>query len=238
MSSFFRYPHTPHLAWMGKDPPRDDKVLSREEARRLLSQEVIVEEKLDGANLGISLSSNGKLLFQNRGQYLEAPFTGQFSRLNGWVMQQEQVLLEMLTPGIVLFGEWLAARHSIAYEHLPDWFIAFDVYESTEGKFWSAAQRDVFAHEIGLPVAPCVLRGKTRLEDLQALAAKSRSSFGTMALEGLIVRHDGNRFNEWRVKLVRPDFTQAIEQHWRSRAMEWNQIDPDEILYRSNTNCP
>jgi hypothetical protein len=28
-----------------------------------------------------------------------------------------------------------------------------------------------------------------------------------------------------RGKLVRADFTQAIEGHWRSRKLEWNRID-------------
>ena len=236
MSGFFRYPHTPHLAWLGTSPPRDDKVLTREEADRLLAQEVIVEEKLDGANLGISLSADGKLKFQNRGQYLTAPFTGQFSRLNGWAAQHQQALSEILPPGTILVGEWLAARHSIAYEKLPDWFVAFDIHDFTVGRFWSAARRDAFAQEIGISVAPCLFRGRTRLADLQALAARSLSSFGSMALEGLVIRHDGTRLNEWRVKLVRPDFAQAIEQHWRRRPLEWNQFERAHIQSRRNTN--
>jgi hypothetical protein len=28
-----------------------------------------------------------------------------------------------------------------------------------------------------------------------------------------------------RAKLVRHDFTQAIEEHWSSRPIEWNGID-------------
>ncbi|HMM73809.1 MAG TPA: RNA ligase family protein, partial [Rhodocyclaceae bacterium] len=68
MTDFFRFPHTPHLAWLGPDAPRDDKVLAPAEARALLSGEVVVEEKLDGANLGLSLAPDGSLRAQNRGQ--------------------------------------------------------------------------------------------------------------------------------------------------------------------------
>ncbi|KAB7549801.1 DNA ligase, partial [Verminephrobacter sp. Larva24] len=25
-------------------------------------------------------------------------------------------------------------------------------------------------------------------------------------------------------KLIRPDFTQAIDTHWRKRAIEWNRV--------------
>jgi ATP-dependent RNA circularization protein (DNA/RNA ligase family) len=73
-ATFFRFPTTPHLAWLAKDGmPRDDKVLSPTEAQALLSGDVVVEEKLDGANLGLSLSSDGTVLAQNRGQYLGEP---------------------------------------------------------------------------------------------------------------------------------------------------------------------
>ena len=58
-TKFFRFPHT-----------RDDKVLSHAEVASLLSGEVVVEEKLDGANVGLSLDANGNLVVQNRGQYL------------------------------------------------------------------------------------------------------------------------------------------------------------------------
>ena len=60
MSSFFRFPHTPHIAWLAAGAPRDDKVLSPEEAQALLADEVVLEEKLDGANLGFSVSPEGQ----------------------------------------------------------------------------------------------------------------------------------------------------------------------------------
>ncbi|MFX8075086.1 RNA ligase family protein, partial [Acinetobacter baumannii] len=81
MTDFFRFPHTPHVAWLGAGQPRDDKVLSPPEVAALLSGEVIVEEKVDGANLGLSLGEGGTLRAQNRGQYLIPPYSGQFARL-------------------------------------------------------------------------------------------------------------------------------------------------------------
>ena len=79
VDDFFRFPHTPHLAWLGAGEPRDDKVLTPVEAGALLSDVVSVEEKLDGANLGFSLGSDGQLRAQNRGQYLSAPHAGQWT---------------------------------------------------------------------------------------------------------------------------------------------------------------
>ncbi|WP_279608935.1 hypothetical protein [Burkholderia gladioli] len=42
MNQFFRFPHTPHLAWLGSGKPRDDKVLSSGEVRTLLFGDVVV----------------------------------------------------------------------------------------------------------------------------------------------------------------------------------------------------
>jgi len=120
MSDFFRFPHTSHIAWLGQGRPRDDKVLSPEEARAFLQADIIIEEKVDGANLGFSVSSQGELRAQNRGHYLEHPFSGQFSRLETYLAQHEDGLIDALSGGLILFGEWCAARHSLGYERLPD----------------------------------------------------------------------------------------------------------------------
>jgi len=81
MTDFFRFPHTPHIAWLAEGAPRNDKVLSLAEAAEILAGDVVLEEKLDGANLGFSVSLNGTVCAQNRGQYLEQPYQGQFGRL-------------------------------------------------------------------------------------------------------------------------------------------------------------
>ena len=82
MPEFFRFPQTPHLAWLGQGTPRDDKLLSPDEVRQLLASEVLVEEKLDGANLGFSIGPDGAVRAQNRGQYLIEPYGGS---LPGWL---------------------------------------------------------------------------------------------------------------------------------------------------------
>ena len=120
---FFRFPHTPHIAWLATGAPRDDKVLSPAEAEDILSGPVVLEEKLDGANLGFSVSPDGVLRAQNRGQYLPQPFHGQFARLGPWLAAHEDKLFDALGPHLVAFGEWCAARHSLDYATLPDWWV-------------------------------------------------------------------------------------------------------------------
>jgi ATP-dependent RNA circularization protein (DNA/RNA ligase family) len=225
MNPFFRFPHTPHLAWLGTGAPRDDKVLSATEARALLTDEVLVEEKLDGANLGFSLAPDGSLLAQNRGQYLTAPYSGQFARLPVWLSLHGDALLGVLTPGLMLFGEWCAARHSLDYDALPDWFLLFDVYGRDVGRFWSSARRNALAQSAELMTVPQVSRGRTSLPDLKQLVISTPSHYRAGPLEGIVIRRESSAWCESRAKLVRPDFTQAIETHWRKRAIQWNRVD-------------
>lgn len=229
MTEFFRFPHTPHLAWLGEGSPRDDKVLSPNEVTALLAGDVVVEEKLDGANLGLSLAPDGSLRAQNRGQYLVEPHAGQFARLPAWLAQRDDALRSALAPNLILFGEWCAARHSLDYAKLPDWFLLFDVYDRAAGQFWSTPSRNALASSAGLVTVPQVLHGKTTVSKLKKLVADTASRFRAGALEGLVIRRESVDWCETRAKLVRPDFTQAIDTHWRKRALEWNRIQHEEF---------
>ena len=226
MNTFFHFPPTPYLAWLGGgDVPRDDKLLSPIEASALLAGEVVVEEKLDGANLGFSLGPNGVLRAQSRGQYLVAPHTGQFARLPAWLAQHGDALCAVLTSDRMLFGEWCAARHSLDYSALPDWFLLFDVYERDARRFWSAARRNTLAGEVGLVVVPQIFRGHTTLAELERMMMHTPSRYRAgLALEGVVVRRESPDGCEARAKLVRPDFTQSISTHWRHRVLQWNRI--------------
>ncbi|QOJ19236.1 MAG: RNA ligase family protein [Gammaproteobacteria bacterium] len=225
MSDFFRFPHTPHLAWLGEGVPRDDKVLSAREAAALLTDKVVVEEKLDGANLGLSLAPDGGLRAQNRGQYLAEPHAGQFTRLPAWLGQHGEALRAALKPDLILFGEWCAARHSLDYAALPDWFLLFDVYDRTAARFWSTSRRNTLARAAGLVTVPQLLHSKTTVAALKQLVIAHPSHYRTGGLEGVVIRRESPEWCEARAKLVRADFTQAIDTHWRKRAIEWNRID-------------
>lgn len=223
MVEFFRFPHTPHLAWLGEGAPRDDKVLSPSEVYALLAGDVMVEEKLDGANVGLSLAPEGGLRAQNRGQYLAEPHAGQFARLPSWLEQHDESLCDALTPNLILFGEWCAARHSLDYAALPDWFLLFDVYDRSKGRFWSSARRNALASHAGLAVVRQVLQGKITLTALKQLVTTRPSHYRQGPMEGVVIRRESPEWCEARAKLVRPDFTQTIDTHWRKRALEWNR---------------
>ena len=230
MPNFYRFPHTPHLAWLGDGPVRDDKVFTPQEAKAFLAQPVAIEEKVDGANIGFSLAPGGGLRNQQRGDYLQLPYKGQFSSLTTWLALHgpdlKAFLQEPEHQGLILFGEWCAARHSVAYTHLPDPFLLFDVADPAQQQFWSRNRRDTAANLLGLASVPLLQDDNHHtLIDLSSEIDHFHSRYHPGPPEGVILRNDDPQWCKSRAKLVRPDFTQAIEKHWRSRPIEWNGID-------------
>lgn len=221
---FYRFPHTPHIAWLGERAPRDDKVLAPDEVADLLSGPVVVEEKLDGANLGFSVGPDGQLRAQNRGQYLIEPHAGQFQRLPEWLALHGAGLIDALGTHLIAFGEWCAARHSLDYAALPDWWLLFDVYDRKAGRFWSTRRRNALASRLGLATVPRLAEGPQTVASLCRGVEKWRSRFREGALEGVVVRREEPDWLQARGKLVRADFTQGIDSHWRSRKLEWNRV--------------
>jgi len=224
MTAFFRFPHTPHLAWLGRGQPRDDKVLSPDEAEALLAGEVVVEEKVDGANIGFSTGGDGELRVQNRGSYLDRDHAHpQFRPLWTWLPARESALVDALWPDRMLFGEWCYAVHSVPYGRLPDWFLGFDVYDRSVEKFWDTSRRDALLTTLRLHPTPRIARGHFTAKAVEPLLA-SPSRVGDGGVEGLVIRRESSGFTTARAKLVRAEFTQAIEGHWSRGRLRRNAL--------------
>lgn len=223
MSGFFRYPHTPHLAWLGPGMPRDDKLLTPSQGQALLRGDVIVEEKVDGANVGFSLDEHGEPRAQNRGAYIRRDSCHpQFEPLFRWLAPRCDALRVALAPGLMLFGEWCWAVHSVRYTALPDWFLAFDVFDRAKGEFWSVDRRNELAGSLGLAVAPRLAQGHFDLPGIVALLGPSR--LGSELMEGVYIRRDEAGRSVARAKLVQAQFTQSVDGHWSRRRLEHNAL--------------
>ena len=129
VEGFVKFPRRPHLVWLGKSSPRGDKLMEAADTDEWLRQPMSVEEKVDGANLGLSLGTNGRLRAQSRGHYLDPRTAGQWKPLWRWLAQREDRLQSVLSSSTIAFGEWCYAEHSVFYDSLPDWFLLFDVYD-------------------------------------------------------------------------------------------------------------
>jgi hypothetical protein len=221
---FFKFPRTPYLAPRSAREARRDRVFSEEEAVSFLSASIVVEEKIDGANLGISLSPSGTIMAQNRGSYLEKPAAVQFQPLWTWLSVRSEALKEVLGLSLVLFGEWCYAQHTIRYDLLPDWFLGFDVYDRSCGKFWSSPRRNRLLDQVGIYAVPTIASGHFTLPKFQEILRTSRSAVGSGLIEGLYLRRESKSWLEDRAKIVRPQFTQSISEHWSRQTLRKNRM--------------
>jgi hypothetical protein len=221
-SDFHKFPSTPHLALLGDLEIRGDKVMSASQRYEFLRHSLVVEEKIDGANLGISFDIDGNVHAQNRGNYLHLPGVGQWKKLMEWLTLHLDSLFENLMDRYVLFGEWCYASHSVIYDRLPDWFLGFDVYDRSAGRFLSTPGRNKLFQKMCIAQVPTLASGRFTLADLQGMISGSR--FGPQPTEGLYLRWDQGDWLAQRAKLVRPEFIQSIEPHWSRMTISPNQL--------------
>lgn len=108
----------------------------------------------------------------------------------------------------------------------------FDVYDRRAHRFWCTLRRNALAVSGGLVTVPQVASGRQSVDDLKRLVATTPSRYCQGSLEGVVIRRESAQWCEARAKLVRADFTQAIETHWRKRAIEWNRVGFSEPASR------
>jgi len=207
-----KFPPTPHLTLLDDVEVRDDKVMSEYDQRQFLRHELVVEEKVDGANLGISFDAEGNIRAQNRGSYLPLPSSGQWKKLKEWLNPRTDSLFDHLTDRYILFGEWCYAMHSVFYDRLPDWFLGFDIYDKKTARFLARSGRDEIFRPIGVSQVPEIDRGHFNLYELTQFLSKSQLS--DVLAEGLYLRFDQGEWLVQRAKLVSPAFIQSVKKHW------------------------
>jgi len=249
--ALFKFPRTKHLLDAGGDGvSRDDLVMTAAEVSTFLTNNTIhVEEKVDGANLGITIDEHFKIHFQNRSHFVNSSTHKQFSMLDSWTDRYASTLCSTLTPNdTVVFGEWLFAKHSVHYTRLPNYFVAFDVYSRAQERFLPPAERDELLHAIDIPTTPVIAEGTFTKEELLNLL-DTQSRFYDGPVEGIYLKiipneatinnaqqtrkqkpkKGGKQTKDHlpaeRAKIVRPDFMQHIEEQWTRQKFEKNLLE-------------
>lgn len=146
---------------------------------------IAMEEKVDGANLGISVDAETlQFKVQNRSHFINSKTHRQFGTLDSWLSEHSEGLFQVLgsEPGRhVLFGEWLYATHSIEYTRLPDYFLAFDIYDRKEKQFLSWRHRNKCLEGTGIHtvrlIAEDTLTGREDVSECEILNSSNSSLF-------------------------------------------------------------
>jgi hypothetical protein len=238
---FVKYPRTPHL--FGSTGTADDKRLGeRESAAFVADGSLIVEEKLDGTNVGVHFAPGGRLVLQCRGHEITSGMHPQYDLFKQWAAVKRGVLHERLGGRYILFGEWLYARHSVHYRALPHYFFEFDVYDKEAGAFLALGRRLELIDGTGIHTVPVVHTGPVRKDDLWALVGPSRfdSHFDNPLtgrpddlMEGLYLRTERDGVVTGRAKAVRPEFVERVRQseHWQHQAVVPNLLRADADIW-------
>jgi hypothetical protein len=231
---FVKYPRTPHL--FGSRGTPDDKHLDETQSKRFIADEsLIVEEKIDGTNVGIHFTNEGQLVLQCRGHLITEGMHPQYDLFKQWAVVKRAVLEERLECQFILFGEWMYARHSIHYRQLPHYFFEFDIYDKDSQCFLSLEKRMERLEGTGIQTVPVLKTGSVKRGELEELIGPS--SFGSQfdnpithrtdnVMEGIYLRTESGGVVTGRAKFVRTEFVEKIKEstHWQHQAMVPNLL--------------
>lgn len=140
LDKILKYPRTHHIEGSRCQPGDED--LDNVPFGKIADRFIVVEEKVDGANSGISFSPQGQLLLQSRGHYLTGGGREKhFNLFKTWASVHSAKLWDILSDRYIMYGEWLYAKHTVFYDLLPHYFMEFDIYDKVENKFLSTERR-------------------------------------------------------------------------------------------------
>lgn len=207
------FPRIPHLPWK-PNPSPGDEIATSEQIGDLFARDFLVQEKIDGANCGMTIWDD-KPLVRNRNHILrkgyekDTPAKKQFASIWTWWYEHRELFesLKALCGPVSVYGEWMVQQHGMKYDALPSWFIAHDLYDYEQHAFMAPGSAEVFLKEAGFSVAPSL--GKpTSLEAFEALLDE-KSAFSNVAREGIVVKQFNGIWQTECYKMVRPDFVQG-----------------------------
>ena len=146
MDQIYKYPRTRHLE--GSKKQFGDEDLKNVPFSEIQGKYLVLEEKVDGANCGVSFDSGGKMYLQSRGHFLNGGYgERQFDLFKLWAGCFEEKLRLLLGDRYVMYGEWLYAKHTVFYDCLPHYFMEFDIFDKVEKKFFSTRKRREFLQD-------------------------------------------------------------------------------------------
>jgi hypothetical protein len=196
---------------------------------------LVVEEKIDGTNVGIHFTSAGRMVLQCRGHEITEGMHPQYDLFKQWVSVKRALFETMLEDRRILYGEWMYARHSVHYRALPHYLFEFDIFDKDRSCFLDLKTRLQILEGSGLRTVPVIHYGAASKEKLRELIGPS--AFGATfdhpvsgqsdnRMEGLYLRTEAEGVVTGRAKIVRPEFVEKIRQseHWQQQRMVPNLL--------------
>lgn len=218
------YPRIPHL--VGVSNLYDDDI----EVDVEFGKDGYVQEKVDGANSGVSwmdgpILRNRKHIL-HKGYMKDTPAKKQFVPMWNWLHEREDDLKEIMKRWqgqVTVYGEWLLAKHSLEYNKLPDFFLAYDVWSCEDNKFISPSKlKELFKGTKITYITPEKIRLNTFGDIKEVLDRPSIYRNGIR--EGVVIKLP-DATDAWidsMFKVVRADFKR--DDKWVEKNITKNKI--------------
>lgn len=245
-----KYPRTRHIESSRYQPGDED--MEMVPFSHIRGRNLVVEDKIDGGNFGISFDDT-TLLLQSRGHYLLGNDKPHFSPLKTWANTWKDELYYILGDQHIMYGENMYAFHSVFYDLLPHYFMEFDIYDKQREVFLDTPTRHAMLASAGVKVCsvPVLKTAKfDKLEDITGLhgvsgliseqaprrleeemkrvnlpediAAILMKLNKDRLMEGLYLKLEEDGVVKERFKWVRGDFVQSIKQ----ADTHWDEREP------------
>ena len=236
-----KYPDTKHLRGskgVVEDTQTDPQDLDN----------IVVEEKLDGAEVRLSFNEQGQEITS-----AQAPVRGPvFSEIWSWFYPRQDEFQEALGTTKVLWLEWMLPKKTVFYDKLPSYAMVFDVYDQETQSWLSTPRRKELLEDCNVSHVPVLYEGpasECNFEDLlntpslyksdravDVLQQKcddwertKRETYLSDQKEGLYIKEEtGDQTVGW-YKYIHEGFVDTIVEsgtHWKDRTLIKNELDP------------
>lgn len=219
-----KYPTTYYLPFSPRPEGHESDV--HEDLGHWVNVPLVVTAKMDGSNVKLVGGADGYVA--SRAGHERSASHPSFDYLKARFQQDWQW---RIPEGIVVFGEWLYARHSIHYEGdmaLKSYLQVFGAYDPQYRLFLGWEEVERIAAAMGVPTTPVIA---------QALFTEKWTMVGRLegmfrdaidaGHEGIVVRsvypfHYG-QFQTWLGKAVRENHVQT-DEHWTQQKLVKNEV--------------
>jgi RNA ligase len=202
-----KYGRTFHLP-ISPGATSDDKIMVS--LAGLEGEDLVITEKMDGENTTI----------HHMGSHARSP-DSRYHPSRDWLKAFAAGISPQLAADERIVGENLYARHAVAYEALPSYFLGFAWIIGSEVQSWDRTLKR-FA-DIGIIPVPLIYRGPFR----STLFADIAASLDPVQKEGFVVRIAG-AFQDQDMSVAMGKYVRAghvqTDQHWMTSALVPNRL--------------
>lgn len=198
MTTYKKYPRTPHLPW-SPGASADDVWTEPEE--HFAGEQIVITEKMDGENTTLYAD------------HLHArSIDSKHHPSRSWVKGLHQQIAHQIPAGWRICGENLFAKHSIGYETLPSYFMVFSIWDE-HNRCLSWDETIEWCALLGLELVPTLFEGlwnKQLVHDFDAaLNLEHQEGYVVRTRQGFSYEDFGAHIAKW----VRSNHVQT-DQHW------------------------